>query len=324
MEINLEMVKCLCGSEDSMPRTIIHLIDGRDMRIVECKDCGLQYMNPRPDKEFLNLMYKTGYYNTLIADKDTWAEKTIKLEIEKTNLHLSRLKPILKMKNRYGYKTLLDIGTGTGYFLKLAKDRGFDVIGIEVSERASEFAMENYGIPILNISGVEDAGFKDNSFDVVTLCHVIEHLPYPESILREMYRILRNNGVIFVATPNYRTIATLLSRLNRILGYPVKPLEDPYVIKTWKDGCYHLQPKRLDDEGYMIYFLHASHHIYFFNPRALKGLLIRNNFSIEAYPSGRYDYGAMGIRRLFSNRPINLLARIFNLQTEIMFYARKA
>lgn len=51
---------------------------------------------------------------------------------------------------------------------------------------------------------------------------------------------------------------------------------------------------------------------------------MRCNFSIDAYPVGGYDYGVRGIRRLFSNRLVNQIARIFNLQTEIMSYARKA
>ena len=324
MEFSVEEVRCLCGSNDSIPLTIIHLIDGRNLRIVECKDCGLQYMNPRLDKKFLDWMYREGYYASLIADKDRWAEKTIELEIEREMVHLYRLKPILKVRHRYGLRRLLDIGTGTGYFLKLAKDRGFDVLGIEPSKRACDFARENYGITILNISGVEDAGFQDGSFDVVTLYHVVEHLPYPQDTLKEIRRILRPNGMLLIVTPNHRSVETLLSRLNRILGYPVKPLKDPYIIKTWKEGCYHLQPKRLDDEGYMIYLLHSSHHIYFFNPRTLKKLLMRNNFSIERYPRGYYCEGAKGIRKLFSSGVVNLLARIFNLQREIMFYARKS
>ncbi len=324
MDFEFEEVRCLCGRDVPITLTVIQLRDGRDVRIVECQDCRLQYMSPRPDKEFLNWMYREEYYAMVIEDMDMWTEKTLEHERERESVHLYRLRPIMKMRERYGYRKLLDIGTGAGYFLKLAKDRGFDVLGIEVSERASEFARGNYGVSILNISEVEETGFEDDSFDVISLCDVIEHLPYPEDTLKEIHRILRDKGVLLIITPNYRTFTTFLSQINRWLGYPVKPLEDEYAIKTWENGCYHLRPKRLDEEGYRTYLLHSLHHLYFFNPGTLKELLSRSNFSIDVYPVGGYDYGAKGIRRLFSNRSINLLSRIFNLQREIMYYARKS
>ncbi len=324
MEIELKEVKCLCGKDDVIPYTIIHLRDGKEARIVECRNCGLSYMNPRPDRDFLNWMYKEEYYASVIGDRDEWTEKTIQHENKRENVHLYRLKPIMKMGERYDYKKLLDIGTGSGYFLKLAKDRGFDVLGIEASERASQFANENYGVPVLNIAAVEEAGFEDRSFDVVTLCHVIEHLPYPQNTLKEIHRILRDNGILLVITPNYKTLITVLSRLNRRLGYPVKTLESDYELKTWEDGFYHLRPRETSNKGYTLYLLHNFYHLFFFNPMTLKELLLRCNYFIEEYPTGGYDYSAKGIRRLFSNQPINLIARIFNLQTEIMFYAKKA
>lgn len=323
MEFRLEEVRCICGKDGSITLAIIELRDGKNARIVECQNCGLQYITPRPDKEFLNWLYKEEYYASVIKDKDEWIEKTLEIEIERENLHLYRLKPILEMREQCGYKTLLDIGAGTGYFLKLAKDRGFDVFGIEVSERASEFARENYGVNLLNITDIEEARFHDGSFDVVTLCHVVEHLLYPEVTLKEIYRILQHNGMLLIITPNCMTIETLLSRLNRRLGYPVKQLEDDYTVKTWRDGCYHLYPRSMDDKDYRIYFINNFHHLYFFNPKTLKELLLRCNFSIDTYPVGRYPHGVKGIRKLFSNRLINLVARIFNLQAEIMFYAKK-
>jgi len=323
MELNLEKVKCLCGEDKANPLTIIHVKNDSEARIVVCQNCGLRYMSPRPDKEFLNWMYKEEYYASVINDRDEWEKKTHEHEIWRERIHLYRLKPILKTEDLYGCRRLLDIGTGAGYFLKLAKDKGFDVIGIEVSERASEFAKKNYGIPVLNISGLEKAGFEDSSFDVITLFHVIEHLPSPANTLKEIYRILSDKGILVVITPNRSAFITILSRVNRILGYPVKPLEDEYVIKTWENGCIHFKPKRLDNEGYIMYLLHNFDHLYFFDAKTLEKLLLRTNFSISAYPTGGYDYWAKGIRRIFASRPINLLARVFNLQKEIMFHARK-
>lgn len=323
MKINLEEVKCLCGVDDSIILFIIQLIDSEPAKIVKCKNCGLIYISPRPTPEFFNWMYREKYYNWSIDDKDTWTKKTFEIEIEREKIHLYGLKPIFKMQEHYGYKTLLDIGTGAGYFLKLAKDKGFDVLGTEISERALEFAKKNYEVPVLNISDIREAKLKDSSFDVVALCHVIEHLLYPQHTIKEIHRILSNNGRFLIVTPNYMALATILSRLNRKLGFLVKPLDDPYTIRIWKNECYYLSPKITDEEGYKKYLIGNLHHIYFFNPKTLKEFLLRCNFSVDVYPVGGYNRGVKGIRRLFSNLPINLLARIFNLQTEIVFYARK-
>jgi len=86
MEFGLEEVRCLCGKDDVIPQTVIHLRNGKEARIVKCRNCGLSYMNPRPDKKFLSWMYKEGYYASVIGDRDEWTEKTLELEIKRSEI----------------------------------------------------------------------------------------------------------------------------------------------------------------------------------------------------------------------------------------------
>ena len=86
---------------------------------------------------------------------------------------------------------LLDIGSGNGSFVEICKENNIDAIGIDGSKQKINF--EN-----------DKLDFKDETFEVVTLISVIEHIQEPSNILREVYRILKKKGVIVIVTPNFR------------------------------------------------------------------------------------------------------------------------
>lgn len=98
-------------------------------------------------------------------------------------------------------KRLLEIGCGTGVFLAKAREHGFECEGLELSSYAAEF-VRNMGIPVQTKS-IEEAEFADNSWDVIVMREVIEHLPHPLESLRTIQRWLKPGGVLFMATGNY-------------------------------------------------------------------------------------------------------------------------
>lgn len=102
---------------------------------------------------------------------------------------------------------LLDVGIGTGLFLKLAKSHQWRLIGIDISHYAVEKVKKELKINIIK-QELEDAHFKTNSFDVVNMRHTIEHVKNPLRVLGEAYRILKPNGIICIATPNSQGIHT--------------------------------------------------------------------------------------------------------------------
>ncbi|MGO9609832.1 MAG: class I SAM-dependent methyltransferase, partial [Verrucomicrobiia bacterium] len=104
---------------------------------------------------------------------------------------------------------LLDVGCSAAFFLKLARDRKWDVQGVEVSEFGVTFSREKLKIPVFQ-GLLQDAHFPDESFDVVFSSHVIEHVGNPVALFQEMRRILRPGGALITvlptqfASPSYR------------------------------------------------------------------------------------------------------------------------
>jgi 2-polyprenyl-3-methyl-5-hydroxy-6-metoxy-1,4-benzoquinol methylase len=97
---------------------------------------------------------------------------------------------------------LLDIGAGIGTFLSLARDTwACKVTGTEVSSMAVRIAQERYGIALL-FGRVEDVQLPNGSFEIVTLWHVLEHLPSPAQTLDLCYHPLANDGWLAIAVPN--------------------------------------------------------------------------------------------------------------------------
>jgi len=154
---------------------------------------------------------------------------------------------------------LLDVGCGAGEFLAHARVLGWNVTGLEVDPGAAKLAA-TLGIEVVQ-APLEHAGIPSTSFDAVTMNHVIEHLHDPEATLREVHRVLRPGGVLWLATPN------IDSPLLRRIGARWRGLEPP-------------------------------RHLLLFNRRALSAMLEAAGFASlrwqRAYPLTRWIHAASG------------------------------
>jgi len=158
-----------------------------------------------------------------------------------------RLKELLKYKQS-GH--LLDVGFGSGTFLRLAKKSGFQVYGTEISEYACRYVKDNYGIDVFR-GDLEEARFPSARFDVVTLWHALEHLPDPKSTLKEIQRILKKNGLLVVAVPNLNNFIT------RILYFLAKGKKlKLFSIHAKELHLWHFSPhslsRLLQEAGYVV------------------------------------------------------------------------
>jgi 2-polyprenyl-3-methyl-5-hydroxy-6-metoxy-1,4-benzoquinol methylase len=104
---------------------------------------------------------------------------------------------------------MLDIGCATSFFLDEARKRGWDVSGIEPSRWAKKYAEEKFGIKIM-FPTLEEADFGPETFDVVVMLDVFEHLAKPREMLLIIHRILKKDGLLVVATPD---VDSLMSRI---------------------------------------------------------------------------------------------------------------
>lgn len=94
---------------------------------------------------------------------------------------------------------ILDIGAGTGDFLSVAKKEGWQTIGVEPSGKAKSIAMSK-GITFVE----QTSELENNSFDVISMWHVLEHVPDLDSQIKELKRLLKPEGVLIVAVPNFK------------------------------------------------------------------------------------------------------------------------
>lgn len=105
------------------------------------------------------------------------------------------------LKGRRG--RLLDLGCGLGFFVRfVANNYPWEALGVETSAAAVKFARETLGLQSVFHCAVNEASFPDQHFDVICLWDVIEHLADPGPLLMELSRLLKNDGVLFLHTPN--------------------------------------------------------------------------------------------------------------------------
>ena len=199
-EENFESVKCnLCDSCNSTilfnGKDRVHKKDGL-FKVVKCNNCGLIYTNPRPKQKVISDYYPDEYWDTNENREDNF-EKKLKKIVHKV---INGIYYQFKIPSEYSGK-VLDIGCGDGKGLYKLKNEGWETYGVEISELAIEYARKMRHLNIFN-GFVEDAMFEDEFFDVIILSQVLEHLPNPLSTLKEINRILKNDGLLIISIPN--------------------------------------------------------------------------------------------------------------------------
>lgn len=175
-----------------------HTVSGNTYNIFECGNCTLRFTQEVPDVLEIGKYYKSDQY---ISHSDTNKGFINKL------YHIVR-KRTLKQKVRIVQKatslqsgTLLDIGTGTGAFAAEAAKQGWDVSALEPDADAREVAKEKFNLQTQPSEALYS--LPDQSFDAITLWHVLEHVHALHEYVAAFGRLLRNDGMLLVAVPNY-------------------------------------------------------------------------------------------------------------------------
>jgi 2-polyprenyl-3-methyl-5-hydroxy-6-metoxy-1,4-benzoquinol methylase len=248
-------VKCnFCGSND-----FIFLFNGYDylfpsdepFKISRCDKCGLVCLNPRPR----NI---TSYYLQEEYKKPT--KKDIFAFLEPNRAKIIE-----------GFKTkgrILDIGIGRGEFLFEMKKRGWQVFGNELSDNLYTFAKNEYNLENIYNKDLLDIDFPDKLFDVITLWHVLEHLIDPLKSLKKINKILKEDGLIIIESPNFESLQR----------------------KFFKDKWYALGVPR---------------HLYQFSPKILAKVLEESGLKIirkDYFVNSRIDFVTLKVSLLNSLR----------------------
>jgi 2-polyprenyl-3-methyl-5-hydroxy-6-metoxy-1,4-benzoquinol methylase len=166
-------------------------------RLVECRRCGLQYVSPRVRAGLVLAGYRQDVSEDVVSQA-VLRERTFSRSLER----------IQRITGVRGGK-LLDIGTGSGAFLAVARDQGWEAHGCEVNRWLCQWVQEHYGIRV-DEGTLHELNYPGQAFDLVTLWDVLEHTPDPRAVLGECHRILRQSGMLVV---NYPDIGSWIARL---------------------------------------------------------------------------------------------------------------
>jgi 2-polyprenyl-3-methyl-5-hydroxy-6-metoxy-1,4-benzoquinol methylase len=231
-----------------------------------CSDCGYIFDNPRPTAaEIVRFYSKPGQYHN-------WLEA----EVARDRMWQRRLR---KLRRARLSGSLLDVGSGTGQFLHHAKATFSEVLGTEVSTEAVQVARQKYDIELI-ATEFESTEFP-GEFDVVTLFHVLEHVPDPRRTVTRCYEVLRPGGMLIIAVPN--DVQSLKQRIRRFLSRI--PLVKPRI-----GGPLALPRLTLEKIGQEV---HLSH----FTPTVLESFLKRLGFTDVQTTLDPY-YARSGFREL--------------------------
>ena len=172
-----------------------HSVSGEVFELVYDSELDMLITHPQPSLEKLPSYYESVDYISHTDGSKSLFEKMYQF------VKSIALKNKLKLINSQSEKgRILDIGAGVGDFLSVAKKDGWETIGIEPSEKAKAIAIKK------GVSFIESvADLENNSFDVITMWHVLEHVPDLENQIAELKRLLKPNGTILIAVPNFNS-----------------------------------------------------------------------------------------------------------------------
>ncbi|MEZ4778097.1 MAG: class I SAM-dependent methyltransferase [Flavobacteriaceae bacterium] len=186
--------------EDFYITTKDFLITGESFSLVWDDKKQLLKTTPQPLDKDLSKYYESSEYISHTDSKKGLLNFCYQF-IKSYSLN-KKVKLILKENNQKG--SILDIGAGTGDFLFLAQKKGWKIEGIEVNEKAQKLAF-NKGVVLKK--GLDE--FTDELFDVVTLWHVLEHLPNLPEIVSQIEKTIKPGGTLIIAVPNFNSFDAL-------------------------------------------------------------------------------------------------------------------
>jgi len=181
------------------------LFEKEGFDFLHCNRCDLIMANPQIKEEALRRNYKGSSSSDVWVDVLT-TESNQAYDQEKFERGIQLIQRYQPKKGR-----ILDIGCSIGHFLKVAKENGWEELGLELNQKALDWATKVFKVKV-NSQLLPEAKFASGSFEAVTLWGVIEHLKEPKEVMTEVKRILKPGGIILIFCPN---VGSLVARMLR-------------------------------------------------------------------------------------------------------------
>ena len=242
-----------CPTCGDVPRTFVGRRGGAahrqglgvECRIYRCQSCELVFPHPMPfPRGGLAQHYE-------VDQSEYFSHHNLDEQLANAREMIATAESLLP-----GTGKLLDVGVGRGHVLKAARERCWDVLGLEPSESFASFAEEFSGAPVMRTT-LENSNLQSESFDVVILSAVLEHLYNPDEVIGHVARVLRTGGLLYVDVPNESGLYFLVGDLyQKLLG---------------RDWTIHLAPT------------HSPYHVFGFNLKSLRRLLAKHGLSVARW-----------------------------------------
>jgi 2-polyprenyl-3-methyl-5-hydroxy-6-metoxy-1,4-benzoquinol methylase len=271
-------------------------------QVRRCIPCGLVFVTPRFAGEFLAEVYDEAYWRSDSPRERGYADyaRDEKLYLKTFRRRLNLVRHFLPPQGK-----VLDVGCAAGFFLRVMREEGHEVHGVEPSASIAAHAQRHLGADRIHIGTLDSVsgrpGFEPHSFDLVSLWDVVEHVPDPQALLRKAGEMLAPSGSLILETQNVD------SAFARLLG------------RRWQ------------------HYKHLEH-LYHFNPATIARVLEQTGFQVvhnsPAFGGKYVSFGFIAERAQRLNRfmtwlckPLTLIERgnlYVNLRDEMVIVARPA
>ena len=230
-----------------------------DITVIDCEKCGFKHVFPIPEQRELDKFYEKEFRQV-----DSNYFKRLEEDLEWLLMTYERYYELFEQLCQGNSKKLLEIGSGSGHFLKCGKERNWDVMGFEPSKISYDYS-KTLDVNVIHGNFNFEEAKKYGKYDVIFMRNVIEHIPKPIAMLNDIKTLLNPNGLLFIVSPN-----------------DYNPLQD--ILK-----------KKLGFDPFWI----AKEHINYFNFESMKNLLQKLDlnviktsatFPMEFFLLGGQDY----------------------------------
>lgn len=279
MSVIIHHTSCPCCNALDIQEVLLvqdYTVSKETFPVWQCNSCYIRFTQDIPDENSIAPYYKSDNY---ISHSDTNEGIINKLYHTVRNITLKSKRTLIEHQTKIKNGNLLDIGAGTGAFANVMQQAGWHVTGLEPDEKARQIALQKFNITFQLPNTLYN--LDNEQYDAITLWHVLEHVHNLHGYMRKFYELLKPNGKLFIAVPNYTSADAVM----------YKKYWAAYDVPR---HLYHFSPNSMEYLAKQYQFLITAYKPMWFDSFYVSMLS-------EKYQSGQENFLMAGINGCISN-----------------------
>jgi 2-polyprenyl-3-methyl-5-hydroxy-6-metoxy-1,4-benzoquinol methylase len=228
LSVNINCPACFKNNPVHIFECVDHSITHETFSIWQCEGCQLRFTYPIPEESSIGRYYEASHYISHSDSSEGLINKLYKIARKVT---LSEKRRFVQRQTGRASGHLLDVGAGTGAFLNEMIENGWETIGVEPDYGARQKAYQLHKLSIFESAYLFE--LSHNSFNAITLWHVLEHVYDLHSYLHQFGNLLKKSGLLFIAVPNYT-------------GYDASHYKTHWAAYDVPRHLYHFSPRSME------------------------------------------------------------------------------